>query len=81
MDRPPSTEPTIVKLALFTQSPTDTGSVTNEVTAAGNAYARQTIAFASSAASGTISNTSDIDVYYDAWCDSNACWRFCRRNR
>ena len=53
------TEPTVVKLALFTQSPTDTGSTTNEVS--GGSYARQTITFASSAASGTISNTADIE--------------------
>ena len=54
------TEPTVVKLALFTQSPTDTGATTNEVSAGGNAYARQTITFGSAAASGTISNTADI---------------------
>ena len=53
------TEPTVVKLALFTQSPTDTGSTTNEVT--GGSYARQTITFGTGAASGTISNTADIE--------------------
>lgn len=56
------TTPAIVYLALFTADPTDTGSVTNELTSPG--YARQSIAGLFSAATGTngtSSNTSEIN--------------------
>ena len=51
-----------VHLALFTADPTDTGSVTNELT--GGAYARKSLSGLFSAATGTagsVSNTSVID--------------------
>jgi len=56
------TTPTTVYLALFTADPTDTGSVTNELS--GSGYARQSIAGKFSAATGTagsVSNTTAID--------------------
>ena len=58
----PLTTPTTVYLALFTADPTDTGSVTNELT--GNGYARKSLAGLFSAATGTsgsVSNTSVIN--------------------
>lgn len=45
------TSPSIVYLALFTADPTDTGSVTNEVS--GTSYARKSLAGLFTAASGT----------------------------
>jgi len=44
--------------ALFTADPTDSGSVTNEVS--GGAYARQAITFGDDAASREISNTAEV---------------------
>ena len=51
------TMPAVVKLALFTADPTDTGNLANEV--AGGAYARQTVAF-TAAAGGSCSNDADV---------------------
>ncbi len=51
--------PATVYLALFTTDPTDAGSGT-EVSTSGTNYARQSIAF-SSAASGTTSNSADVE--------------------
>ena len=44
--------------ALFTADPTDSGSVTNEVS--GGSYARQAITFGDDAASREISNTAEV---------------------
>jgi hypothetical protein len=46
-------------LALFTASPTDTGSMTNEVANA-NAYARQAINFATPSSDGSLANSGDV---------------------
>jgi hypothetical protein len=51
------TMPAVVKLALFTADPTDTGDLTNEIT--GGAYARQTVAF-TAAGGGSTSNDADV---------------------
>ena len=53
------TSPATVYVALFTSDPTDAGSGT-EVSTSGTNYARQSIAF-SSAASGTTSNSADVE--------------------
>ena len=53
------TSPTTVWLALFTADPGETGSLTNEVTTTGTAYARQVASFGA-ASSGT--STSDADI-------------------
>lgn len=49
------TPPANAYLALFTASPGESGSLTDEV--AGGSYARQAITFGSAASSGAISNT------------------------
>lgn len=55
------TSPTTVWLALFTADPGETGSLTNEVTTTGTAYARQVASFGA-ASSGT--STSDADIEF-----------------
>ena len=59
----PLTTPTTVYLAVFSADPTDTGSVTNELT--GGGYARKSLSGLFSAATGTagsVSNTSVINM-------------------
>ena len=48
-----------VYLALFTADPTDTGSLSNEVSTSGTAYARQSVAFTTTANAST--NTSNVE--------------------
>lgn len=55
------TSPSTVWLALFTADPGETGSLTNEVTTTGTAYARQVASFGA-ASSGT--STSDADIEF-----------------
>lgn len=58
----PLTTPTTVYLALFTADPTDTGSVTNELT--GGAYARTALTGAfptATGTAGTVANDVQID--------------------
>ncbi len=57
------TMPTTAYLALFTASPTDSGSLTNEVT--GGSYARQAITSSMSAFSASVSS-STADVTFPA---------------
>lgn len=52
------TSPAIVYLALFTADPTDTGSVTNEVS--GTSYARVSLASKFTAATGTAGSSTNI---------------------
>ena len=48
-----------IYLALFTANPTETGSLSNEVSTSGTGYARQSVAFTTS--NNASSNTSNIE--------------------
>lgn len=56
------TMPTTVYLALFTADPTDTGSLTNEVSATNSGYARQAVTASMSATNATTGVSSNSNV-------------------